>query len=254
VGSTVEDLAAAKARGVTALFGEKYEDRVRVVAVGDWSTELCGGTHVRAAGDIGPVLILSERAVQAGVRRIEAVAGTPALRVLQAQRRLLSEAAQSLKVAPDELVPRIAALQTQLKEAKKQQTAGAQADLGALLTQVRAGLSSVDGLQVGALDLPQLDREGLRELGQRSKSLGPDLAVAYFGREGDKVPFLILCEGAALGRGLAANTLASTVSRHLGGRGGGRPDSAQGQGADGAALPGLLAALGKEMREAAAKR
>src|SRR6185503_2287569 len=79
VDTTVEDLEAAKSRGVVAMFGEKYDDRVRVLDVGGWSLELCGGTHVSAAGDIGPFLILSERAIQAGVRRIEALTGPAAV-------------------------------------------------------------------------------------------------------------------------------------------------------------------------------
>ncbi len=102
-------LERAKARGVMALFGEKYGDRVRVVDVGGWSMELCGGTHVRAAGDIGPFVIVSERAIQAGVRRIEALTGHGALAWMREQRRLLVEAAQALKVKPEEVPERIEA-------------------------------------------------------------------------------------------------------------------------------------------------
>src|SRR5262245_11239768 len=102
VATTIEDLDAAKARGVEAMFGEKYDQKVRVLDVGGWSTELCGGTHVRAAGDIGPFVIVSERAIQAGVRRIEALTGPAAVEEIQRQRRLLRTAAQSLKTAPEE--------------------------------------------------------------------------------------------------------------------------------------------------------
>src|SRR5262249_43873386 len=94
VKTTVEDLDAAKARGVVAMFGEKYEQKVRVLDVGGWSLELCGGTHVGAAGDIGPFVIVSERAIAAGVRRIEALTGPEAVTYIQAQRRTLTSAAR----------------------------------------------------------------------------------------------------------------------------------------------------------------
>ena len=244
--TTVEDLEAAKARGVMALFGEKYDQRVRVVAVGD-SVELCGGTHVRAAGDIGPFVIASESAIQAGVRRIEALTGPAAVEHLQRQRRLLTTSAQSLRTAPDELPDRIAQLQDQVKAAKKQQKAGAQADVSAALGEVKDRLAEADGYRTAILDLPQLDAGALRELGTGVKSLSPDLAVALFGRQGGKVPFLILCQGAALERGLAAGALAKAVSKHLGGGGGGKPESAQGQGQDPAGVEAAMAALAEAL-------
>src|SRR5258705_12968538 len=117
VKTTVEDLEAAKARGVTAMFGEKYDERVRVLDVGGWSLELCGGTHVAAAGDIGPFVIVSERAIQAGVRRIEALTGAAAVEYVQHQRKLLRESALALKAPLDELPARIEQLQRQLKDA-----------------------------------------------------------------------------------------------------------------------------------------
>src|SRR5205823_7717617 len=95
--TTVEELATAKARGVTALFGEKYEERVRVVDIGGFSQELCGGTHVRATGQIGAFAIAAESAVQAGVRRIEAVTRGAAIARMQEQRRALKEIAAALK-------------------------------------------------------------------------------------------------------------------------------------------------------------
>jgi alanyl-tRNA synthetase len=243
VETSVEELEAAKARGVTALFGEKYEDRVRVVDVGGWSTELCGGTHVRAAGDIGPFLVLSERAVQAGVRRIEAVAGPAAVAQFQEQRRWLQGAAQSLKVAPEGLAERVAQLQSQLKEAKKSKAKAKGADAEGALARVREAVVEAAGIMTAVVDLPDLDRAALRDLGGRVKSLGPDHALALFGRDGGAVPFLVLCGGKALEAGISAGELAGIVKQRLGGGGGGRPDSAQGQGADVGALPDLLDAL-----------
>src|SRR5205823_13201669 len=109
--TSVEELAAAKARGVTALFGEKYEERVRVVDIGGFSQELCGGTHVRATGQVGAFAITTEGAVQAGVRRIEAVTGRAAIERMQEQRRTLKEIAARLGSPEPEIIGRIQALQ-----------------------------------------------------------------------------------------------------------------------------------------------
>ncbi|QDU67525.1 alanine--tRNA ligase [Engelhardtia mirabilis] len=243
VATTVEDLEAAKDRGVVALFGEKYDDRVRVVDVGGWSTELCGGTHVSAGGDIGPFVIVAERAIQAGVRRVEAVTGTAAVALIQDQRRVLQGASQALKVAPEELIDRISALQAQLKEAKKAKSAADKADVGALFDQVRAGLTERSGVLSGAVSIPDLGRDALRDLGSRLKGSAADLAAAVFGREGDSVPFLILCEGKALEAGLAAGELAKAAKVHIGGGGGGRANSAQGQGDDPAGVSAAVDAV-----------
>ena len=121
VKTTIEKLDAAKARGVVAMFGEKYGETVRVLDVGGWSLELCGGTHVSAAGDIGPFVILSEGAIQAGVRRIEALTGAAAVEHIQHQKKLLRESAQALKAPVEELPARIEQLQKQLKDAKKKE-------------------------------------------------------------------------------------------------------------------------------------
>ena len=230
--TTVEELEAAKARGVTALFSEKYADRVRVVDVGDWSTELCGGTHVRAAGDIGPFLVLSERAIQAGVRRIEAVTGTLAVQEIQRQRRLLVETGRALKVSPDEVPDRVAALQQQIKEARKQQQKSAGADLDSAFREADAGLRKAGGVAAGAFAFPGLGPKELGDLAARLAGKHADLALALLGEADDRVPFVILCEGAARERGLDAGKLAAEAKGVLGGGGGGKPNKAQGQGQD----------------------
>ncbi len=243
VTTTVEDLKAAKERGVTALFGEKYDEQVRVVAVGDWSMELCGGTHVSAAGEIGPFLIVSERAIQAGVRRVEAVTGPAAVAQLQAERRTLSQAARTLKVSPEDLQGRIEALQQNLKAAKKSQAAAATADLAGVLAQVQSGLELRDGLSIGVSDLEGLDLGALRELATRAKGAVADLALVLFGRSDGKVPYLVVCQGSARDRGLKAGDLAKTIAGVLGGGGGGKPELAQGQGLDTTAVPGAVEAV-----------
>ena len=240
VTTTVEDLDAAKGRGVVAMFGEKYEDRVRVLDVGGWSLELCGGTHVSAAGDIGPFLILSERAIQAGVRRIEALTGPAAVQEIQRQRRLLREAAQTLKSSPEDVPARLAALQKEAKEAKKKTAATSAGDVAASLERLKGALAETKGIRHAVFDAPDLGLAAVRDLADRAKGLAPSLAVAVFGREGERVPFVIVCQGLPPGAKLSAGDLAKAVSRHLGGGGGGRPDLAQGQGQDAGSLPAAI--------------
>ena len=249
VATTVEALEAAKARGVVAMFGEKYADEVRVVAVGGYSAELCGGTHVRAAGDIGPFLIVQERALSAGVRRIEAVTRHAALARFQDQRRILSQAARSLKTAPEELATRIEQLQQQLKDSKKKQAAGAGADVGTALESLRVALTVRRGISSAVVDFPDLDGEGLRQLGERAKGLAPDLALCLFARADGKVPFLVLCEGNALKLGLHAGQTAQALSKLLGGGGGGRPNTAQGQGLNADVLSTAVEGVERTWRE-----
>ena len=239
VRTTVEKLDEAKARGVTALFGEKYDEDVRVVALSD-SAELCGGTHVQAAGDIGPFVIVSERAIQAGVRRLEALTGPEALAEIQRQRRVLSAAGQALKSSPDELVARIEALQGQLKEAKKKSAQTSKADVGAAFDRVKQSFAEVGGVPTAVLDLPDLDTQALRDLGDRVQSLADGPCAALFGRAADKVPFLVFCGPAAVDKGLKAGDVAKAVSAVLGGGGGGKPARAQGQGLKADAVPQAL--------------
>jgi alanyl-tRNA synthetase len=247
VKASLESLDGAKARGAMALFGEKYGERVRVVEVPGLSLELCGGTHVDSIGEIGPFVILQERAIQAGVRRIEALTGPEAVLYMQAQRRLLTDAARLLRAPTEELPTRIEQLQEQLKEAKKTVRASAQADLGQVLEQVRGALESRDGVQLGAFDLPGLDLAGLRELGSRLKASLVDAAVVLLGREGDRVPVLALVLGQARARGLAAGPLVQSAAQELGGGGGGKPEQAQGQGLDASKVPQALARLRRDL-------
>ena len=254
VQTSLENLDDAKARGVTALFGEKYEDEVRVVDVGGWSTELCGGTHVAAAGDIGPFVIVSEAAIQAGVRRIEAVTGERAVQRNQAQRRLLTQSARALKVSPDEIPARIEALQDQVKKAKKAKQEGSKVDVGLALDAMKEASELIDGVMTCVVDLPEMDLGGLRDLGTRAKSLSDDLAVVFFGRDGGRVPFVALCQGQAIERGLKAGDLAKAISSELGGGGGGKPDSAQGQGLRAEGIDGARQAVLEGFRSALSGR
>ncbi|MEW6073032.1 MAG: alanine--tRNA ligase [Planctomycetota bacterium] len=231
--TSVEDLEAARARGAMALFGEKYAERVRVVEVPGFSAELCGGTHVASTGDVGLVLVVSEGAIQAGVRRIEAVAGAAALALVQDERRILAGAARALKAPREELVARIADLQARMREARKQAGASAKAGVEAAFAGVREGLERRDGIALGfaCVGLPL---EGLRDLATRLKGAEPDLAAILVGLDGERVPWIAIVQGAALARGHDARKAAELLRARLGGGGGGRPELAQGQGQGGA--------------------
>ena len=242
VATTVEELEAAKARGVMALFGEKYDERVRVVDVGGWSTELCGGTHVAAAGDIGPFVIVSEGAIQAGVRRIEALTGQEAVAWIQHQRRLLVQTARALKSSPEELPGRVEQLQSQIKQAKKAAQKGSKADVDQAFAGLRDALAEQDGILAGGVAL-DLDQGALRELATRIKTLSPDLAVVLMGSAKGRVPWIALCQGAARDRGLDAKHAAEFLRPRLGGGGGGKAELAQGQGQELGAREETLASL-----------
>ena len=240
---TEEDLAGAKARGVVAAFGEKYGDRVRVIDMGGWSTELCGGTHVDATGEIGAFVITTERAISAGVRRIEAVTGPTAIAHVQNQRALLQDVAQALKTSTEDIVARIGQLQSQLKDAKKSQKSAASADLGPLLEAARQSRVDQDGVSAYVVDLASADGNALREVAGQITALGPDHVVALFGREGKAVPFVIACGGKALERGTKAGALAKLVTSQLGGGGGGKPELAQGKALKADGLAAVLETL-----------
>ena len=229
--------------GAIALFGEKYGERVRVLRMGDFSTELCGGTHVRATGDIGLFKIISEGGVAAGVRRIEAVTGEGALAWVRAEEARLAEAADLLGANNRadvveklrQLLERQKKLERELESLKAKAAAGATADLAATAPEVA-------GVKVVAARLDGLDAKGLREAVDQLKSrLGDAVIILASGNEG-KASLVAGVQGGALGKVKAGELLAHVASQ-IGGKGGGRPDLAQGGGNDGPALVQALAAV-----------
>jgi alanyl-tRNA synthetase len=240
VKTTIEELDAAKARGVVAMFGEKYDAKVRVLDVGGWSMELCGGTHVRAAGDIGAFLVKEERAVQAGVRRIEALTGPAAVAEFQHQRRVLRDAALQLKSAPEDIGTRIAQVLQSAKEAEKKAAAAAKGDLGKFWSEIESAFVEVGGAKIAVLDMPSANGDAVRELAEKTKSAHSQVLLAVFGREEGRVPFVVVCQGVA---GKNAGQIAKSLGPHLGGGGGGRPDVAQGQGQKPDGVPAAIATV-----------
>ena len=234
------DMQEALDFGAMALFGEKYGERVRVLRFGPTSTELCGGTHVGRTGDIGLFKIVSEGGVSAGVRRIEAVTGQGALDYVAEEEQRLHEAAQLLGGNAAELSGKLHALLDRQKklerELEQHKAKAASSATGDLAGQAR----DVAGIKVLAARLEGFDAKALRDAMDRLKQQLGDAVVVLAGVEGGKAALVAGVSGAALGKVKAGDVLAD-VARQTNGKGGGRPDMAQGGGEDG---PALVAALG----------
>ena len=231
----------ALAAGALAFFGDKYGDRVRVLRMGDFSTELCGGTHARRTGDIGLFRIAGEAGVAAGVRRIEALTGAVAHRQALEQQAALERAAELLKAAPDELLEKLGRLAARKQELEKelarlagQRARQAGADLAAQAVEI-------DGVRVLGARLDG-DAKALRGALDRLKERLGSAAVVLGAARGGKVLLVAGVTADQCGR-LPAGELVSAVAARVGGRGGGRPDMAQGGGDRPEALDAALAAV-----------
>ena len=234
--------------GALALFGEKYGDQVRVLRMGDGSTELCGGTHVSRTGDIGLFKIVSEGGVSAGVRRIEAVTGQGALDHVATQERRLGEAAQLLGGNASEvadklrvLLDRQKRLERELEGLKARAASGATSDLGSTAL-------DIGGIKIIAKRLEGFDARALRDALDRLKHQLGDAVVLLAGATDGKVALVAGVSGAAAGR-VKAGELLSHVAGQINGKGGGRPDMAQGGGDDGPALLAALAGVESWLRD-----
>ena len=228
VAMNVESKDDAVARGVTALFGEKYGEMVRVVEVGDFSKELCGGTHCQATGDIGYFRVTSETAVQAGVRRVFAKTRGAAVEEALAERQLLREAARQLGAPPADLPVRITALQDQLKELKKKGAAAAGQDLGAQRQSLLGGAQRIGDTLVVVARVEAPDRKALGALADAVRGGGGRVAGAIASVIDGKTAFLAFASNDLVKeKKVAAGNLVREVATALGHRGGGRPDFAQ---------------------------
>ncbi|MDD3619256.1 MAG: DHHA1 domain-containing protein, partial [Desulfobulbaceae bacterium] len=226
VATAVQNRDQAIAEGATALFGEKYGDEVRVVSVGDFSKELCGGTHVKATGEIGFFKIIAETGIAAGVRRIEAVTGARAVAWVQDMVDRSNEVAAALGAPLPAAADKIRSLLRQQKELEKK-VAGltarlALADMDQLLRQA----VEVDGVRVVAAELPLDSPKTLREIGDRVRdAMGSGVAVLG-GVLNGKAALLALVSKDLTGR-IKAGEVVNGAAKIVGGKGGGRPDMAQ---------------------------
>ncbi len=236
-------------KGAMALFGEKYGDEVRVVGMGDFSTELCGGTHVHRSGDIGLFRIVGESGVASGVRRIEAVTGEGALEWTHREQDQLAEVAGRLKAQPQEIVARLAsildnvrALERELDRLKAKVAVSESADL------IGQAVPLTAEVQLLSVRLPGADAKTLRDTLDALKGRLPS-AVIVLGAEAEGKVSLIAGVTPNLTARIKAGELVNFVAQQVGGKGGGRPDMAQAGGTDPAGLPQALASVGAWVKE-----
>ena len=240
VTTQVMGIEEAKKSGAMALFGEKYGDTVRVVSMGDFSKELCGGTHVKNTSDIQSFKILSENGVAAGVRRIEALTGENVLEHYRKLEETLNQAAQAAKSTPANLAEKILHLQAQLKELSAEneslKSKLAQNSLGDVMNQVK----EVKGLKLLAAQVSGVDMNGLRDLGDQLKEkLGEGVVVLLSDLDG-KVNMISMATDGAVKAGAHAGNLIKGIAALVGGGGGGRPNMAQAGGKNPAGIPSAI--------------
>jgi len=231
--STFEtSLEEAKKLGATALFGEKYGDSVRCVQAGTFSLELCGGTHVAGTSEIGLIKILSEGAVAAGVRRIEAVTGDKALELIKVREKQLNDAARSLKVNPKDLAEKVDQLLSQLKENEKE-LEKLQAQISKQqVNDLLKNTIEVKGVKVLAAEVNATDMNNLRSIADMFRDKLGSGVVVLGAKNADKVNFVAAVTKDLIKRGIHAGTIIRQVAQKAGGGGGGRPDMAQAGGKD----------------------
>ena len=244
VTTEVKGTQEAMAAGAMALFGEKYGDRVRVVSVPGFSVELCGGTHVRATGDIGLFAITGESGVAAGVRRIEAITGLDAMRAFQRHRELLGELSQAMNARPEELAARAAAQQEELKrlgrelqQAKMKAALGGGAGAGAPQDQA----ADVAGVKLIARQVDGLDKDGLRTLADSHRSKIGTGVVVLAAAEDSRVS-IVVAVTPDIAKRVPAGQVVKQLAPIVGGGGGGRPDFAEAGGKDPSKIAEMLAA------------
>ena len=225
-------LAEAKARGAVATFGEKYGETVRVVTMGEFSMELCGGTHLDNTAKAGMFRIKSESSVASGVRRIEATTGKVSLEETRHGRTTLLKAAQFFKTAPSSILERMEQQANEMKELRQAvEKFKAEASLGEA-KQVMASAKAVGGLHIITSTRQGLDANALRTMGDFLRDKDPVVVAVLASIVGEKVSFLAVCGKEAVAKGIKAGELVKSVSAVCGGKGGGKPDSAMGGGTD----------------------
>ena len=239
----------AREAGAMALFGEKYGEEVRVVSVGDFSKELCGGTHLESAGRVGLFKITAEESVAAGVRRITAVSGRGALAYVHEQEDVLSGLCHTLKASPDTLPERAEALQRQIKDLKNDLAQARSVTKRGSLDDLLAQIQEVDGAPVLAAEVEGADAGALREAADAIRAKRDSVLTVLASRAEGKVVLIAAATDDLVARGLHAGNLAGEVARAVGGGGGGRPDFAQAGGKDTGALPDALAKVPDLVRE-----
>jgi len=242
----------ARAAGAMALFGEKYGDRVRVVSVGDWTRELCGGTHAQTSSQVGLVKFLSEGSIGAGVRRVEALVGVDAYRFLAREHLLVAQLSDIVKARPEELPERIDTLLTRLKDAEREIAKARSASLVANIDGIIGEGEDYGDVRMWTFVAPDgTDAQGLRELVTRGRDKARrEVASVVLGASvaDGKVSLVAATNEAGRAAGQSANRVLQAALAVVGGRGGGKDDMAQGGGTDVAAVAAALDAARAAVR------
>jgi alanyl-tRNA synthetase len=242
VNTAVMDLEEARKAGAMALFGEKYSSKVRMVSMGDYSRELCGGTHVQNTGTIAVFKILSETGIAAGVRRIEALTGSGVIKHYEKLEEELEAAAKAAKTEPSMLVKRIEGYLDDIKalkdENEKLKNQLAKSSLGNVMDQV----VEVKGIKLLSVKVPGLDMNGLRNLGDTLRDkLGEGVIVLASSTAPDKVNLIVYASERAVKQGVHAGNLIRELAAIVGGGGGGKPNMAQAGGKNAAQIDAAIA-------------
>ena len=228
--------------GAMALFGEKYGERVRVLKMGEFSTELCGGTHVSRTGDIGLMKITSEGGIASGVRRIEAVTGAGAMELVELRKSRLDEVSQLVGASEDDVVAKLKQLLDRQKKLERELDALKAKNASALLNELAAAAPSIGGIRIVTGRIEGMDAKTLREAVDALRNQLGDCAVVLAAAADGKASLVAGVNGAGLAK-LKAGELISHVASQVNGKGGGRPDMAQGGGDDSPALMPALASI-----------
>ena len=245
----VMNIEAAKASGATALFGEKYAEDVRVVTMGDFTKELCGGTHVSNTGSITTFKLVSEAGVAAGVRRIEALTGDAVFAYYRDVEKTLAEAAKAAKATPVNLVEKIEHMLADMKamqsEIESLKSKAAKDALGDVMNQV----VEVKGVKLLATSVEGVDMNGLRDLGDQLKEKLGEGVVVIASSANDKVNLIAMATDGAMKQGAHAGNLIKGIAALVGGGGGGRPNMAQAGGKNPAGIPDAIAKVAEVLGE-----
>ncbi|MCI9474142.1 MAG: alanine--tRNA ligase [Flavonifractor sp.] len=222
----------AKKKGAVAVFGEKYGDVVRVVEMGDFSMEFCGGTHLDNTAKAGVFHIDSEFSVASGVRRIEATTGLVTLENMNRNQELLFQAAAALKTRPGELRNKVAQTVEELRELRRTLEKFKAREAAGETDRILFGAHEVGGLRVLTATVPEADGAKLRQMGDALRSKADNVVAVLASINGEKITFLSSCGKEAIAKGIKAGDIIKQVSAIAGGSGGGKPDSAMGGGKD----------------------
>ena len=242
----------ARALGAMALFGEKYGDVVRVVKMGDFSTELCGGTHVNNTSNIGIMKIVSETSAAAGVRRIEAITGLGVLASFNEKEEIIAKAAALLKSAPADMLSKLAALQSEVKAMQKEIEDMKSKLASGGIDDIKKNAKIINGTTVLAGSFKGADVNTVRKMNDSLKDEYTDVVCVMATEFGGKVMLITAADKAAVAKGAHCGMLVKEIASHVGGSGGGKPESAQAGGSDAsgidAALCAALEVLSKQIK------